>query len=84
MPVFAKGSSGNPKGRPKVFADVQEYARKKTKANIDRIVALAEGAEDDNVRLRASIALHEIAWGKPVQHVSGTGPQGEFVVKWMG
>ncbi len=67
--AFVKGKSGNPTGRPKVFAEVQEMARKKTKANLERIEHLAEYAEDDNVKLRASIALHEIAWGKPVQQV---------------
>lgn len=71
--TFKKGASGNPKGRPKVFAEVQELARKKTTANIARIERLAEFAEDDNVKLRASIALHEIAWGKPIQQVKQEG-----------
>lgn len=80
---FRKGKSGNPGGRPKTLADVQAYARKKTKANIDRIARLAEEAEDEGVQLRASQLLHEIGWGKPVQPLAGSGDNGEFVIKWM-
>lgn len=44
-------------------------ARAHTKENIARIAELAEHCEDPGIRLRASIALHEIAWGKPQQQV---------------
>lgn len=73
---WVKGQSGNLSGRPKALADVQAIARRYTKDNLARIAELAESAEDDNVRLRASIALHEIAWGKPSQQVEQTGAGG--------
>ena len=80
---FQKGNKLG-QGRPKIFAEVQEYARKRTKENIDRMAHLAEYAEDDNVKLRASIALHEIAWGKPVQQQVVTGADnGPVQVSWM-
>ncbi len=81
---FVKGQSGNPAGRPKMLAEVQEYARKRTKKNIDAMVKISEESEDDGIRLRALQILHEIAWGKPTQQV--TGPEGgpiELSVKWI-
>ena len=81
---WVKGQSGNKSGRPKVFADVQALARKYTKENLARIANLAEMAEDDNVKLRASVALHEIAWGKPSQQQVITGADnGPVQVSWM-
>lgn len=81
---WVKGQSGNKSGRPKVFADVQALARSYTKENLARIAHLAEFAEDDNVKLRASVSLHEIAWGKPSQQQIITGPDNSPVqVQWI-
>ena len=81
--AFKPGQSGNPNGRPKAHAEMVDYARSKTKDNLERIIALAETAEDENVRLRASQILHEIAWGKPVQQQIHTGDDnGPIVITW--
>lgn len=71
--MFAKGKSGNPGGRPKAAEDITALARSKSKANLERIIRLAESAEDEAVQLRACQVLHEIAWGKPAQAVTGSG-----------
>ncbi len=80
--TFQPGNRANPGGRPKSLIDIVELARKKSKANLERIADLAEHAEDENVRLRASIALHEIAWGKPQQQVNAV-VQGGLVISWQ-
>lgn len=71
--MFVKGKSGNPGGRPKQAHDVVALAREQTKANIAVLVRLRDRCKEPNVRLRAAVALHEIAWGKPVQAVTGAG-----------
>lgn len=71
------------RGRPKAFADVQAFARKRTHENIARLIELSEQNEDLGVATKATIALHEIAWGRPVQQVVGAGAGGEFLVKWI-
>lgn len=79
---FQKGNKLG-RGRPKAYADVQALVRKRTPETIERLVNLSEQNEDLGVACKATIALHEIAWGKPVQQIAGTGPQGEFIVKWL-
>lgn len=71
---FAKGKSGNPGGRPKLAANVVDLARKRTAKNLANLQYWADQREDGGIAVRASIALHEIAWGKPAQatEISGT------------
>jgi hypothetical protein len=83
---FKKGQSGNPSGRPKVVLDIQTRVRAQTKANIDRMIACRDQDDDRQLALRAAIALHEIAWGKPNQAVAMTGSDGGplrvEVIRW--
>ncbi len=81
---FKPGQSGNPGGRPKAVLDVQQLARKRSKENLAILVKWAEQESDPQVSLRATIALHEIAWGKPTQAVQSTGGEGgPIVFKWQ-
>ncbi len=68
--AFKKGISGNPGGRPKAAFDVQACARKRTKKNLDNLAHWADQKDDGAIAVRANIALHEIAWGKPAQQVT--------------
>ena len=63
---FEKGISGNPGGRPKVIAEVQNLARKHTKTAIARLAYWME-SDDPRASVAACQALLDRAWGKPVQ-----------------
>jgi len=79
---FVPGKSGNPSGRPKALFDVRELARKQTSKNIETMIELRDGCPDANIRLKAANTLHEIAWGKPSQAVTGDGG-GPIVLQWL-
>ncbi len=70
---FSKGQSGNPGGRPRALADIQGLARRQTKANLQALIHWRDQRADPQVSLRAAIAIHEIAWGRPRQPFQHTG-----------
>jgi hypothetical protein len=77
---FPRGVSGNPGGRPKALADVQELARTYTPAAIK---ALGDALSSPRERVAAATALLDRAWGKPTAHIAGDDSAGplryEFV-----
>lgn len=79
---FVKGKSGNPAGRKKLPEGFLFLARSQTEKNLRTMMELRDNADDNPTRLRAAIALHEIAWGKPVQAVTGA-EGGPILVSWQ-
>lgn len=64
--AWGPGRSGNPGGRPKVAAEVQELARAHGPTAIERLAALME-SENENVAIRAAETLLDRGYGRPPQ-----------------
>src|SRR5215207_1463599 len=70
MSKFKPGQSGNPGGRPKVIAHVQELAREHTSEAIATLVAVMRDPKSSAAaRVAASNALLERGYGKPTQPI---------------
>ena len=70
---FQKGKSGNPGGRPKVLADVQELARQFTVEVIETLVEIMQDQKAPAAaRIAAANSLLDRAFGKPPQTIAQT------------
>jgi hypothetical protein len=68
MPRFQPGKSGNPGGRPKNLADVQELARCYTKKAIETLAAIMQNEKTaPAARVSAASAILDRGYGKPPQ-----------------
>lgn len=63
---FPKGSSGNPKGRPKEHEDVKLAARTYTRESIERL-AFWMRSDDPRASVMAADKLLDRGWGRPTQ-----------------
>jgi hypothetical protein len=77
MAKFCKGISGNPGGRPKVLADVQELARQYAPAAIVELARLALKAKNENARIAAIRELLDRGYGRPRQAMEFSAPAGD-------
>ena len=71
---FAKGQSGNPGGRPKALADVQEAARAHTADAIGTLAAICTDPKAPEAsRVTAANLLLDRGWGRPTQPSQASG-----------
>ena len=74
MAKFKPGLSGNPGGRPKVLADIQELARQHAPTAITELGRLAVKAKSETARIAACRELLDRGYGKPRQGLEITPP----------
>jgi hypothetical protein len=63
---FLPGHSGNPSGRPKVVAHIQELARQHAPEALAALVEIATSGASESARVAAACALLDRGFGKPV------------------
>ena len=74
---FRKGQSGNPGGRPKVLAEVQELARQHAPTVIVELARLAVKAKSETARIAAIRELLDRGYGRPRQGMEVSIPAGD-------
>ena len=73
---WAKGQSGNPGGRPRELAGIQQLARENAPLAIQTLVEVATNGKSESARVSAATALLDRGFGKPAQF--NTGDPGNF------
>lgn len=77
---FKPGVSGNPGGRPKSIAEVQELARQHTPAAINELARIASAGTSEAARVAACNTLLDRAWGKAPQSIDHTSADGSMAI----
>lgn len=78
---FEPGKSGNPRGRPKIPAEVRELARALSVEAIETHAAIMRDVEAPPAARGASAnAILDRAWGKPAQAITGEDGEGPVEV----
>jgi hypothetical protein len=78
---FKPRQSGNPNGRPKVLADVQNAARDYSTAAIETLAQIMRNPKAPAAaRISAACALLDRGYGKPSQAIETTNPNAVYVI----
>lgn len=68
---FAKGSSANPGGRPKLIREFQEWLASECYPIAQEALKGCLRSDDEKVRMLAIKEVHDRLFGKPVQAITG-------------
>lgn len=74
---FPKGVSGNPTGRRQITTDLRKLARVGTADAIQALIETVRQRSSLSARVAAAHELLDRGWGKAVQAVEHSGPDGE-------
>ena len=78
---FQRGKSGNPGGRPRALAEIQELARQHSHRAIALLVGVAEN-HNAPAGVAACIAILDRGWGKPAQMVHAEVKEKRSLLDW--
>lgn len=77
--LFPKGTSGNPKGRPKKGQEqlnLEKLCREKTTEALGTILSIMQSGENERNKLSAAQYIIDRGWGKAKETVSLTDQNG--------
>ena len=78
---FKPGQCGNPNGRPRVVADVQNAAREYSTAAIETLARIMRNPKAPAAaRISAACALLDRGYGKPSQATETTNPNAVYII----
>jgi hypothetical protein len=74
---FPRGTTGNPRGRPRIPPDVRAVAKAQSQAALLALADVLRRGNPAAARVSAATAILDRAWGKPMQPLEHAGPDGE-------
>jgi hypothetical protein len=81
---FKRGVSGNPNGKPKIYAEMVKLARSHSTEALEKLVTIMRG-RSPKLALKAAELILDRAWGRAPQAIVGEGAEGpvKISVSWQ-